>query len=321
MTKIVTVVGATGAQGRAVVNAFLNNPAYKVRAITRNPSGAAGQALAAKGAEVVSADLNDLEGLTKAFAGSHVIFGMTNFFEPFIAHQDPIKAMEVEVQQGTNLARAAAATATLEHYIWSTLPNALAVSAGKYLVPHFEGKNRVDAYIREREPALLRKTTFLWVGFYSTNYAFPMYTPYPIPTAGKHVQFANFAPDTPISSIGDVAVNLTPFVRAVVEQRARTAGGAIVLAVSSVTTAADMLQTWARARGVQAQIVRVSGRDYRDLWPLWADEIGIMNEYWDEYREKSWSDPAGAKVLTKEDLGVQDAELQSLEVAFKALEL
>ncbi|KAL2016073.1 hypothetical protein VTK56DRAFT_4280 [Thermocarpiscus australiensis] len=320
MAKIVTVVGATGAQGKGVVRAFLNDPAYHVRAITRNPSGAAGQALASQGAEVVRADLDDLASLQTAFAGSHIIFGVTNFFEPFAAHQSPTKAMEVEAQQGTNLARAAAATPTLERYIWSTLPNGAAISGGKYLVPHLEGKNRVDAYIRAREPALLRKTTFLWVGPYHANLAAPVLHPYFIPTAGKYLQFGDYSPETPLATIGDVTRNLAPFVRAVVEQPPdRTAHGAIVLASSERISAGGMLQLWARVRGVKAQYVRVSTEDFHAIWPLWAEEIGVMLAFWDEFRDAAWTEPGGQKVLTKEDLGVQG--LQSLEEAFKTFEL
>ncbi|KAK4032150.1 hypothetical protein C8A01DRAFT_41413 [Parachaetomium inaequale] len=319
MAKIITIVGATGAQGKGVVRAFINNPAYKVRAITRNPSSESGQALAAQGAEVVSADLNDLASLKAAFAGSHIIFGVTNFFEPFIAHQSPDKAMEVEVQQGINLAQAAAATSTLEHYIWSTLPNAKAISAGKYLVPHFEGKNRIDAYIRDNEPDLLKKTTFFWVTWYHANYTFPMFTPYFIGTAGKYIQLANYAPETPIQTIGDVSLNVGAFAKAVVEQPGKTTGGAVVLASSEGHQAGEMLQMWARAQGTKAQFVRVSGEAFREVWPLWAEEMGVMMEFWDEYREKSWTQPGGEKVLTKEDLGV--TEFQALEEAYKGLAL
>jgi hypothetical protein len=319
MAKIITIVGATGAQGKGVVSSFINNPAYKVRAITRNPSSLSGQALAAQGAEVISADLNDVASLKTAFAGSHIIFGVTNFFEPFITHQSPTKAMEVEIQQGINLAQAAAATLTLEQYVWSTLPNASAISNGKYLVPHFEGKNRVDAYIREQQPALLLKTTFFWVTWYHTNYTFPMFTPYWISTAGKYIQLANYAPDTPISTIGDVSVNVGLFVKAVVEQPDKTAGGAIVLASTEGYQAGGMLQMWAKAKGTKAQFVQVGGETFRELWPLWAEEMGVMMEFWDEYREKSWTEPSGGKVLTKEDLGI--TEFQTLEEAYKGLEI
>lgn len=321
MVKIVTVVGATGAQGKGVVNAFLNDPAYQVRAITRNPSSDAGKSLATRGAEVVSADLNDVESLKRAFAGSHVIFGMTNFAESFVAYQSPTKAIEVESEQGINLARAAAATSTLEHYVWSTLPNALSISGGKYLVPHFESKNRVDAYIRDKESALLRKTTFFWVAFYSTNYAFPVFAPHLIPTAEKYLQFGSYAPNTPIYMIGDVSVNITPFIKAVVEQPEKTANGSIVVVSTKEVTADELLQTWAKVKGVKAQFVRVSGEAYRDIWPLWAEEIGLMMEFWDYSRERSWTEPSGAKVLSKEDLGLEVTAFQGLEEAFKGLEL
>lgn len=319
MAKTITIVGATGAQGKGVVRAFLNNPSYHVRAITRNPSSEAGKALAAQGAEVVAADLNDTASLRTAFAGSHIIYAVTNFFEPFTAHQSATKAMEVEVQQGINLAQAAASTPTLEHYIWSTLPNALAISSGKYLVPHFEGKNRIDAYIRDKQPDLLRKTTFFWVTWYHANYQFPMFRPYWIGTAEKYIQLANYAPDTPIQTIGDVSVNVGSFVKAAVEQPNKTRNGAIVLAGCAGYTAGEMLQMWAAAKGTKAQFVQVSGQAFREVWPLWAEEMGGMMEFWEEFRERSWSDPSGGKVLTKADLGVQG--LQSLEEAYKGLEL
>jgi len=316
MAKIVSIVGATGAQGKGVIAAFKGNPAYHIRAITRNPASESGKALASEGIEVVRADVNDVESLKSAFAGSHIIFAVTNFFEPF-ATGGPEKGMEVEIQQGKNLAAAAAATSTLEHYIWSTLPNAKAVSGGKYIVPHFQGKNVIDAYIRA-DAALLKKTTFFWVTFYHSNFAFPMFTPYWIPSAGKYVQFANYAPDTPISTIGDVTLNVAPFIRAVVEQPQKSANGAIVLAEVGSYGADEYLQKWAVAKGHKAQFVRVSSKDFGNLWPMWADEMGVMMQFWDEYREKSWTDP-DQKVLTAEDLGVTG--LQSLDDGFKALEI
>ena len=84
--------------------------------------------------------------------------------------------MVIETAQGINLAKAASATPTLKHYIWSTLPNGSKVSGGKYVVPHFEAKNQIDAYIKS-DPALFSKTTFLWVAFFASNIFFPMFTP------------------------------------------------------------------------------------------------------------------------------------------------
>jgi uncharacterized protein YbjT (DUF2867 family) len=67
MAPIFTVMGATGAQGSSVVDHALKAGVYKVRAVTRNPNSEKAKALAAKGAEVVQADVNDEESLVKAF--------------------------------------------------------------------------------------------------------------------------------------------------------------------------------------------------------------------------------------------------------------
>ena len=67
MTPTLTVVGATGVQGGSVIDSALKAGGYKVRAITRNASSDKAKALAARGVEVVRADLNDYASLVKAF--------------------------------------------------------------------------------------------------------------------------------------------------------------------------------------------------------------------------------------------------------------
>ena len=67
MVKLVVITGATGKQGGSVVNAFLRDPSFKVRAIARDPSSTAAKELAAKGVEVLHGDINDEETLVKAF--------------------------------------------------------------------------------------------------------------------------------------------------------------------------------------------------------------------------------------------------------------
>ena len=63
--KIIAVVGATGTQGGGLCEAILNDPngGFAVRAITRDTNKDKAKALAAKGAEVVQADLDDVESL------------------------------------------------------------------------------------------------------------------------------------------------------------------------------------------------------------------------------------------------------------------
>lgn len=51
---------------------------YKIRAVTRNSSKPAAEALKNKGVEVVEADLNDKASVHTAVKGSQVVFGVTD---------------------------------------------------------------------------------------------------------------------------------------------------------------------------------------------------------------------------------------------------
>ena len=66
MAKLIVVCGATGQLGGSVARRMLNE-GWSVRAITRNTNGEAAKALAAKGAELATADYDDEASLTKAF--------------------------------------------------------------------------------------------------------------------------------------------------------------------------------------------------------------------------------------------------------------
>src|SRR5262245_60992474 len=113
-TKVIAVVGATGAQGGGLVRAILADPSggFSVRALTRDPNSAAAKALAAAGAEVVAADVDDPASLERAFAGAYGAYCVTFYW----AHFSP----EKELAQARSMAVATAA-AGLEHVIWSTL--------------------------------------------------------------------------------------------------------------------------------------------------------------------------------------------------------
>lgn len=312
--NIVSVVGATGSQGGSVVDALLKVGDYSIRAITRNPGSENAKSLAGRGIEVVKADVNDVTSLKTAFKGSSAIYAVTDFFEPFGQH-GPQKAMDIETEQGVNLAKAAASTSTLEHYVWSTLPNGMKISGGKYLVPHFEAKNKVDDYIKS-DASLLAKTTFLWITFYATNYYFPMYTPYHIPTAGKYIQILDTAPSVPIKTIGDARKNVGAFVKAILSNPDKTLHGKFVLAYVEETTVGAMLQTWGKVQDKQTQSVQVDEKTFNALWPMWAEEIGVMMQFWEYAGDKSWTGEEG--ILTKEDLDINEP-LLGLEQSFAGM--
>ena len=112
--KIIAVTGATGAQGGGLARAILNdkNSSFAVRAITRNTNSDKAKELVKLGAEIVEANLDNLDSLKKAFEGVYGAYCVTNFWE----HYSP----EKEGTQAQNMALAAKHK-NLKHVIWSTL--------------------------------------------------------------------------------------------------------------------------------------------------------------------------------------------------------
>ena len=68
--KIIAVVGATGAKGGGRVRAILSaaEGEFAARALTRNAGSDKAQALAAAAAEVVEANIDDLDSVTGPIA-------------------------------------------------------------------------------------------------------------------------------------------------------------------------------------------------------------------------------------------------------------
>src|SRR5438132_12601908 len=125
--KLIAVIGATGHQGGGVVRALQASGQFKVRALTRDPDKHRELA-----EEVVEADLDKPEILKAAFEGAHGVFLVTNFYGGTDEHKQATAAVRAAKNSG------------VKHFIWSTLPDVEAISGGKYNVPHFTGKAKVD---------------------------------------------------------------------------------------------------------------------------------------------------------------------------------
>ncbi|KAF2964942.1 hypothetical protein GQX73_g8641 [Xylaria multiplex] len=222
MPKLVTVVGATGNQGRAVITALAGDPNYTLRGLTRNLESQAAQELRTQDVEVVEADLDNLASLKAAFAGSYAVYGVTGI-DGLLAANDLPTVEKIEEAWGRNIAQAAAETAGLQHFVWSTLPRASEISNGRYHLSNHVAKNKVDDYIRANAD-LAAKTTFFVIAQYHSNYSYGPVSIHPIPSANAYVHFASHPSDTPISWIGDVSRNLPPFIKPIFEQPDKTRG-------------------------------------------------------------------------------------------------
>jgi uncharacterized protein YbjT (DUF2867 family) len=166
--KIIAVVGSTGAQGGGLVRAILadKNGAFSARALTRDVNSDKAKELAKLGAEVVAADVDDVESLKKAFQGAYGAYCVTFFWAHFSPEKELAEAKAMAV---------AAKQAGLQHVIWSTLEdtrqwvplsdNRMPTLMGKYKVPHFDAKGEANKFFTE----LGVPTTFLLTSFYWDN--------------------------------------------------------------------------------------------------------------------------------------------------------
>lgn len=306
MSKIVTVIGATGIQGGSVITALLDNPKYSLRAVTRNTKSDAAKALAARGVEVVEADINNVESLRAAFTGSHAIFAATNFFEalPTLGIEN---SMEIETRLGSNLADAATATESLAHYVWSTLPNSRKNTGGKLVVPYYESKNRVDDYIKAKHPQLLRKTTFVWFGWYAGNMNYPWYLPSELHTADgskSYIQLLSVPPSAKVPLLGDERANSGLFVRAILDRPDLTLPAKVVSGIVEQLTFSEVAQAYGVAHGIGVRCVQISKDDYVELWPAWGELMDVSHSYVDFMGGKGFSS-VDEDVLSKDELGVE----------------
>ncbi len=276
--KLITVFGATGAQGGGLARAILADTSgeFSLRAVTRKPEGDAARALAAAGAEVVSADLDDAASLQRAFDGAHAAFCVTNYWE----HMSPDK----EIAQARNLAEASKASG-VAHVIWSTLEDTrlrvpltderMPTLQGRFKVPHFDTKGESDAFFDAS------RTTFLATSFYWENLIY--FGMGPKPTEGGGLGFVMPTGDKKLPGIAAEDIGKCAF--GVLKRGAATLGQHIGVAGEHLT-GAQMASELSRA--LEREIVHqaVEPRVFRGFGFPGADDLGNMFQYKAEFESE-----------------------------------
>jgi uncharacterized protein YbjT (DUF2867 family) len=299
---IITVFGATGAQGGGLARAILadRDRHFSVRAATRKPESTAAQALARAGAEVVVADLDDPASVQRALQGAYGAFFVTNFWEHFSA--------EKEIAQAFNLA-AAAAQAGIRHAIWSTLEDTrdfhpadgsrMPILQGKYNVPHFDGKGEANRFFSMQRVLI----TYLYTSCYWENLIYFGLGPQRGPDGTLTVTLP----------IGDKKI---PWIAA--EDIGRSAYALFVRGESqigmSVGIAGEHLSGAQLAEHLSAalnQTIRyesVSPDAYRGLQFACADELGNMFQFKHDFEERyrALRDIASARKLYPQMMTFKD---------------
>jgi uncharacterized protein YbjT (DUF2867 family) len=146
----ILVIGATGNQGGAAVDALLAK-GFAVRALVRAKSltSKVAQRLAGLGVEVVQGDLDDAEGVALAMRDTHGVFSVVNFQDGGVGKEE---------ERGKRVADAAD-SAGVRHLVYSSVGGAERDSG----VPHFESKWRVEQHISRLglPHSIVRPTTFM----------------------------------------------------------------------------------------------------------------------------------------------------------------
>ncbi len=142
----IAVIGATGQQGSAVIDALLASGA-SIRGLVRDPASERALALEARGVEVVAADQEDVDSLVRALGGVAALFFMTTFEGP--------DGVDGEVRRGVAVAEAAA-RAGVPRVVYSSVGGAERNTG----IPHFESKRRVEERLGELVPTTVLRPAF-----------------------------------------------------------------------------------------------------------------------------------------------------------------
>lgn len=271
-TKVITVLGATGAQGGGLARAILRDKTsgFAVRAVTRDPKSDKAKALAEAGAEVIGADVDDEANLRRAFEGAYGAFCVTFFWGHFSA--------EKELAEAGNMARAAKA-AGVKHVIWSTLEDTrkfvpladarMPTLKGKYKVPHFDAKGEANQLFVDAGLPV----TFLQTSFYFDNFIYFGAGPQKGPD-GKYALTMPMG-DKKLPCIASEDIGKCAFG---VFKRPDLIGKTVSIAGESLT-GAQLAAGMSKTLGVEIRYNDVPPEVYRSFGFPGADDLGNMFQF------------------------------------------
>jgi uncharacterized protein YbjT (DUF2867 family) len=271
--QIIAVVGATGAQGGGLVRAILNDKSgqFLARAITRDPQSDKARELKSLGAEVVQADIDNLDSVKNAFAGAYGAFCVTFFWAHFSA--------EKEMEEARIMAEAAKATG-VKHVIWSTLENTrkwvpladnrMPTLMEKYKVPHFDGKGEADHHFSD----LGLPVTFLLTSFYWDNFIYFGSGPKKGPDGKLAITFPlddKKLAAIAVEDIGKCALGIFKKPNAWIRKTVGIAGGHL--------TGHEMAAKLSKALGQEVRYNAVTPEQYRSFGFPGAEDLGNMFQF------------------------------------------
>ncbi|MGK2863792.1 MAG: NmrA/HSCARG family protein [Chitinophagaceae bacterium] len=278
--KIITVFGATGAQGGGLASAILNdkNSEFSVRAVTRDPDSDKAKDLAKLGAEVLYGDLGNEESVHKALEGAYGAYFVTFYW----AHFSPDK----EKAEAALFAKAAK-EAGIKHAIWSTLEDTrelvplhddrMPTLMEKYKVPHFDAKGESNQqFIDAGVP-----TTFLHASFYWDNFIYFGAGP----KRGEDGKLTLTLPIGDAKMAGIASEDIGKCVYGIFRKGKEYIGKNVGVAGEHLT-GEEMAAGLSKALGEPVVYNKIPASVYRSFGFPGADDLGNMFQVYDEFEEQ-----------------------------------
>jgi len=277
--KIIAVVGATGAQGSGLVRTIVSDQGggFAARALTRKVNSEKAKELAKLGAEVVAADVDDVESLKKAFTGAYGAFCVTFFWEHFSPEQEFAQAKAMAT---------AAKDAGIQHVIWSTLEDTrqwvplsdsrMPTLMGKYKVPHLDAKGEANRVFTE----LGVPTTFLLTSFYWENMIYFGMGPKKGPDGKLAITFPMGDKKLP----GIAAEDIGKCAYAIFKKGREFIGKTVGIAGEHLT-GAGMAAALSKALGQEVRYNDVPPEVYRSFGFPGAEDLGNMFQFKRDFQE------------------------------------
>lgn len=253
--KLILISGATGKQGGAGARELLK-AGWQVRAMTRKPESEAARELAALGADVVRADLDDATSLASALRGAWGALAIQNTWEA---------GVEQEEIQGKRFAQAAK-KAGVQHLVYQSVGSAHRNTG----IPHFDNKWRIEKEIESLE---FPSHVILRPVFFMENLTSPWFLPY----IEQGTVAIGIKPDTRLQMIA--VQDIGKYIKVAFEKAATLNRRAIDLAGDALT-GPEIAAQLSNLTGAQLQFYQVpieqirAGSEDFALMLEWFDAIG-----------------------------------------------
>lgn len=302
VSKIILVIGGTGAQGFAVVKALLAKPnAYSVRVLSRNPHAqSVREAFAGLPVEFVQGSFMDFNSVRLALQDCYGVYVNTDGFT--VKESDEIFA-------GIRIFEISNTIPTLRHFIYGSIDYYIQLTGFNhaYAAHHTNAKGRVNSYLQSQASST-SATGLTWsilnTGAYTEDLQGGFFTP-KIQADGTRV-FALPLGDghLPLMTLRDNGA----FARIVFDDRAAWSGKTLNL-LSHFATGQELAETLERVAGVKARYEPISIEQ-------WVRELAIADA------PVATTDPEGITVGENFSMwwpGFQTSQLKNLNTRDEAM--